>query len=453
MHDSAFKIGGLAIDFYCPKNVGSILEIGSLDVNGSLRNHSPKVNRYIGLDFSPGEGVDHVITGLDPWPVDDSSFDLVIASSVLEHDPHFWETFVKMVRKTRPGGHVYLNAPSNGWVHRYPLDCWRFYPDSASALVKWASAQGFPVSLVESFTAKRVDDVWNDWCAVFRRDPTSKPLPERMIHESVPCKNIICWKSDEILQFGEQPEDMTIIAQQRDAQQRLEHHIEEIRCEIDHASRREQQLSSTVEELEDQVSVQAAAIEDFEQTRALEADAVSKEIAALGAASEALSADLAQAKMEAAAANNMLSKQRLNFAEVERASAQREVLAKEDLLRALRERLALEQRLRRTTGELSQVARLLGDTVDERDRAAGQAAWLLSVLSVAETTPRFWAFLPAKWRRDKLIARLSRRGLFDGAAYLSRYPDVAATSMNPLTHYLRHGMSEGREIVRLEKPA
>lgn len=407
MHDSAFKIGGLAIDFYCPKDGGSILEVGSLDVNGSLRHHSPTVDRYVGLDFSPGEGVDHVITNLEPWPVEDSSFDLVIASSVLEHDPHFWDTFVEMVRKARPGGHIYLNAPSNGWVHRYPLDCWRFYPDSASALVKWANTQGFPVSLVESFTAQRADDVWNDWCAVFRRQPTSEPFPDRMIHESTQCKNIICWKSDEILHFDEQPEDMAIIAEQRAARQRAEQRIEEMRSEIDQANRLEQELCSTVEKLEDQVSAQAATIKNLEQLKASEAAAYGR----------------------------------------------REVLAKEDLRRAYRERLAFEQQLRRATGELSQVARLLRCTVAERDLSAGQAGWLLSVLSVVETTPRMWAFLPAKWRRDRLIARLCRRGLFDGAAYLGRYPDVAASKMDPLTHYLRHGMSEGREIADLEKPA
>ena len=28
----------------------------------------------------------------------------------------------------------YLNAPSNGEFHRYPVDCWRFYPDAGGAL-------------------------------------------------------------------------------------------------------------------------------------------------------------------------------------------------------------------------------------------------------------------------------------------------------------------------------
>jgi hypothetical protein len=34
--------------------------------------------------------------------------------------------------------------------------------------------------------------------------------------------------------------------------------------------------------------------------------------------------------------------------------------------------------------------------------------------------------------------------LFSTKSYLSRYPDVAAAKMNPLVHYLFHGVEEGR---------
>ncbi len=33
-----------------------------------------------------------------------------------------------------PDGLVAVIAPSGGYVHQYPLDCWRFYPDSWGAL-------------------------------------------------------------------------------------------------------------------------------------------------------------------------------------------------------------------------------------------------------------------------------------------------------------------------------
>lgn len=35
-----------------------------------------------------------------------------------------------MARILEPGGTMLVVAPSAGIVHRYPFDCWRYYPDS-----------------------------------------------------------------------------------------------------------------------------------------------------------------------------------------------------------------------------------------------------------------------------------------------------------------------------------
>ena len=40
---------------------------------------------------------------------------------------------------------------------------------------------------------------------------------------------------------------------------------------------------------------------------------------------------------------------------------------------------------------------------------------------------------------------VARSGLFDRDWYLGKYPDVAASGMNPILHYLRHGAAEGRD--------
>lgn len=42
-----------------------------------------------------------------------------------------------MVRVLKPGGFMYLNAPSTGYYHGHPVDCWRFYIDSWMALTEW----------------------------------------------------------------------------------------------------------------------------------------------------------------------------------------------------------------------------------------------------------------------------------------------------------------------------
>jgi ubiquinone/menaquinone biosynthesis C-methylase UbiE len=81
--------------------------------------------------------VDLVIENTSDLPFTDESFDYVVASSVFEHDPIFWKTFAEMIRVLKPGGCVYINSPSNGMIHRYPIDVYRFYPDAGKALEKW----------------------------------------------------------------------------------------------------------------------------------------------------------------------------------------------------------------------------------------------------------------------------------------------------------------------------
>ena len=170
MHDTALKIGRLAIEIYADKRKPHILEIGSLDVNGSLRQFAPADGTYIGVDMCEGQSVDVVVEPGQALPFDPGSFDLVLASSVFEHDPAFWMTFLELVKVMRKGGFLYINAPSNGKVHRYPEDHWRFYPDAGRALERWAKNQGHDVTLIESFTAPRIGDMWNDFVAVFQKE-------------------------------------------------------------------------------------------------------------------------------------------------------------------------------------------------------------------------------------------------------------------------------------------
>ncbi len=47
---------------------------------------------------------------------------------------------------------------------------------------------------------------------------------------------------------------------------------------------------------------------------------------------------------------------------------------------------------------------------------------------------------------------LRHTGLFDGAFYLRKYPDLAAAGVNPLRHYLRYGAAEGRKPHPLFDP-
>lgn len=148
----------------------SIIEIGSQDVNGSLRDVWPGVS-YTGVDFVAGKGVDVILDDPYALPFEDNSADIILSSSVFEHSEMFWVLFLEIMRVLKPHGLFYLNVPSNGDFHRWPVDCWRFYPDSGGALVTWARRNGINASLLESYTSHQGQlDRWNDFVGVFCKD-------------------------------------------------------------------------------------------------------------------------------------------------------------------------------------------------------------------------------------------------------------------------------------------
>jgi hypothetical protein len=97
-----------------------VVKLGSQDVNGTFRGALPKGCSYIGIDMEPGKNVDLVYRGTH-IALPDGAADVTVASSVFEHDPIFWMTFLELCRITKPGGFIYINAPSNGVVHRHPM--------------------------------------------------------------------------------------------------------------------------------------------------------------------------------------------------------------------------------------------------------------------------------------------------------------------------------------------
>jgi len=170
MHNTAMKHAKLFFDTYVEDRSDlTILDIGAQDVNGSLRSVAPPSCKYVGVDFAEGKGVDVVID--DPYglPFEDTSVDVCVSSSCFEHSEFFWLSFLEVFRILKPNGLFYLNVPSNGYFHRYPVDCWRFYPDSGRALQNWAQRNGYAAVLLESFIGKQESGVWNDFVAVFAK--------------------------------------------------------------------------------------------------------------------------------------------------------------------------------------------------------------------------------------------------------------------------------------------
>ncbi|KXG87412.1 methyltransferase domain-containing protein [Agrobacterium bohemicum] len=182
MHDTALENSKYFFETYTPGRSNlKIIEIGSQNVNGTIRVNAPADSEYIGLDFVEGRGVDVVID--DPYvlPVEDEFADVVVSSSCFEHSEFFWLSFNEALRILKSDGLLYINVPSNGGFHRYPVDCWRFYPDSGIALQNWARRCGYNAALLESFITLRKKDQWNDFVAVYVKNEAYVPnYPERI---------------------------------------------------------------------------------------------------------------------------------------------------------------------------------------------------------------------------------------------------------------------------------
>lgn len=89
-----------------------VIDIGSLDVNGSARENF-KNARYIGVDLFPGPGVEVVCAGQD-YDAPDGSADVVLSCEAMEHNPHWVSTFKNMLRLCRPGGLVIMTCATTG---------------------------------------------------------------------------------------------------------------------------------------------------------------------------------------------------------------------------------------------------------------------------------------------------------------------------------------------------
>ena len=70
--------------------------------------------------------------------------------------------------------------------------------------------------------------------------------------------------------------------------------------------------------------------------------------------------------------------------------------------------------------------------------------WLSRLAATLFSQPAWWGMLPRSWQSRRRHKLLQKEGLFDAEEYLRLNPDVAAGGIDPLIHYLLHGLAEGR---------
>ena len=146
MHASSYK----KMESFCRRYLTGkegeslcIYDLGSKDVNGSYRPLFSNAQwKYVGIDMVEGDNVDVVLRTPYIWrEIASESADVLISGQAFEHVQYFWITMLEVARVLKPGGSCCILAPSSGPLHRYPVDCWRFFPDGMRALAVYAQLE------------------------------------------------------------------------------------------------------------------------------------------------------------------------------------------------------------------------------------------------------------------------------------------------------------------------
>ena len=185
MHNSSLANMRYFTDRYLSgKSSCRVLDIGSQVIegeeSGSYRPFFERENWvYEGADIVPGTNVDIVLRSPYRWKeIKSKTYDCVVCGQMFEHDEFFWLTMLEICRVLKPGGLCCVIAPSCGMEHRYPVDCYRYYPDGLKAAARYAG-----LTVLEAFAQwdpklyPEMDDMWRD-CVLVAQRPENRPGKE-----------------------------------------------------------------------------------------------------------------------------------------------------------------------------------------------------------------------------------------------------------------------------------
>lgn len=145
-----------------------VLEVGSLDINGSLRTLFSDCD-YTGVDLQLGAGVDLACPG-QLLALPSESFDTVVSAECFEHNPFWRETLANMLRMSRPGGLLILSCATTG---RKEHGTSRTNPDASPFTVaaRWDYYRNVTAAMIErsAYLAGWLAE-WRFWTNYVSRD-------------------------------------------------------------------------------------------------------------------------------------------------------------------------------------------------------------------------------------------------------------------------------------------
>jgi SAM-dependent methyltransferase len=158
-----------------------IYDLGSQDINGSYRPlFALPPWKYVGIDLAPGNNVDVVLSDPYDWrEISLESADVIIAGQTFEHTEFFWETARQIARTLKPNGLCCIVVPSSGPEHRFPVDCWRMYPDGLLALARYAGLEPLEATTQWEDLPEydNESNKWHDSVLIARKPDSDVPRP------------------------------------------------------------------------------------------------------------------------------------------------------------------------------------------------------------------------------------------------------------------------------------
>jgi SAM-dependent methyltransferase len=164
MHDAVTDFVGRHAD-----TNGRVLEIGSRNINGSVRHLFADAATYVGVDPVDGPDVDIVGDGATIEVLFDS-FDVVVCTEVLEHvdDTIAAAIIANAHRHLVPGGRFVMTCAGPGRgahsaIDERPIRPWEFYRNVDDVtLAVWLASAGFQRWEIEPLGADMRCVAWKD---------------------------------------------------------------------------------------------------------------------------------------------------------------------------------------------------------------------------------------------------------------------------------------------------
>jgi SAM-dependent methyltransferase len=228
-----------------------IFDLGSQNIGGSYRPIFESPNwKYFGVDVEAGENVDIVISNPYRWDeIQSGSVDVLISGQTLEHIEYFWITIMEIARVLKSDGICCLVAPSSGYEHRYPVDCWRFYPDGMRAIAEFAKLE-----VLETFTQWKDEDyadgsnVWHDSVLIARKPLDNKELMIESQHFNERYLEILTERGQTELYRFQLQRSQCDLANLQNKLHQTEYYAQQYQSELDHSKSQLERLQSQLQQ-------------------------------------------------------------------------------------------------------------------------------------------------------------------------------------------------------------